>query len=284
MTLIDDLRKPEYTGSNRCLPCTTVNVAIAAAGTLVLGFLSVPLAVGFLVLAVASIWLRGYLVPGTPELTKRYLPDWVLARFDKLPRDPIDPDDFDIETFLADAGVLVEDAAVGDVVLAPDFERAWADRMAALDDGDTDEAELASLIGRDPDEFETSHFGEAFVASVGPEWIGQWESRAAFVADVAAARELAVRSPDWETLPLSVRSRVLGGLRLFLERCPTCDGAVSMAPDVVTSCCRSYDVIAVRCEDCGARLLEADYDPATLAEEATDAGGSDADAGDAVVA
>jgi hypothetical protein len=47
-----------------------------------------------------------------------------------------------------------------------------------------------------------------------------------------------------------------------------------MAPDVVKSCCRSYDVIAVRCEDCGARLLEADYDPATLADETemTDAG------------
>jgi hypothetical protein len=282
MTLIDSLRQPEYTGENRCIPCTTANLVIAGVATLLVSVVSVPLGLAFLVAALASIWLRGYLVPGTPELTQRYLPDWVLAKFDKLPAEPFDVDGFDTETFLLDSGVVVDDEAAGDIVLDPTFEAAWYDRMAALGDGETDRDELAALIRRDPEEFEISYFGDAFVASVGPEWIGQWESRAAFVADMAAARELAERHPDWEHMPLTVRSRALGGLRLFLDRCPTCDGDVSMAPDVVKSCCRSYDVIAVRCEDCSARLLEADFDPAMLedAAEAVDASGD----GDAVVA
>jgi hypothetical protein len=284
MTLLDSLRKPEYTGENRCIPCTTVNLVIAGVGGLLLALLSLPLAAGFVALALGSIWLRGYLVPGTPELTKRYFPDWLLARFDKLPRAQFDARTFDTEAFLAEAGVVVEDESLGDIALAPDFEAAWTERMADLGDGDTDKAELASLIGHDPDEFDISYFGDAFVASVGPEWIGQWESRAAFVADMAAARELAARTPDWGDMPLSLRSRVLGGLRLFLEQCPTCDGTVSMAPDVVKSCCRSYDVIAVRCEDCGARLLEADYDPASLYDDADGVEGAGVGTDDAVVA
>jgi hypothetical protein len=281
MTLIDSLRQPEYTGENRCIPCTTANLVIAGALTLLVGVVSVPLGFAVLVAALGAIWLRGYLVPGTPELTQRYLPDWVLAKFDKLPAEPYDSEGFNVETFLLDAGVVVDDETVGDIVLDPAFEAAWYDRMAALDDGETDRDELAALIRHDPDEFGISYFGDAFVASVGPEWIGQWESRAAFVADMAAGRELADRHPDWDRMPLSVRSRALGGLRLFLDRCPTCDGDVSMAPDVVKSCCRSYDVIAVRCEGCGARLLEADFDAAMLGDDTAPDATSD---GDAVVA
>ncbi|MFC6975122.1 hypothetical protein ACFQL1_11345 [Halomicroarcula sp. GCM10025709] len=77
------LRDPEYTGENRCLPCTIVNsaIAVALAGAVGVGIAvaTTPVLAGVaaaLVLAVSalSIWLRGYLVPGTPELTKRYMP------------------------------------------------------------------------------------------------------------------------------------------------------------------------------------------------------------------
>ncbi|MFC6764475.1 hypothetical protein, partial [Natrinema soli] len=83
--VVDDLRQPEYTGENRCEPCTVLNLGIAAVlGSAVarksrLGGL---LAVG---ISVALIYLRGYLVPGTPTLTKRYLPPEVLRWFGKEP-------------------------------------------------------------------------------------------------------------------------------------------------------------------------------------------------------
>jgi hypothetical protein len=82
-TIVDSLRQPEYTGENRCTPCTILNLGIAGAigaaaarrsklaGALVVGA------------SVVAIYLRGYLVPGTPELTKRYLPDSVLRLFGK---------------------------------------------------------------------------------------------------------------------------------------------------------------------------------------------------------
>jgi hypothetical protein len=85
-TPLDGVRQPRYTGENRCVPCTVVNVLLAVVLGTGLSVLLGPV-VGFLALALglAAIYLRGYLVPGTPELTKRYFPDWLLARFDKGP-------------------------------------------------------------------------------------------------------------------------------------------------------------------------------------------------------
>ncbi|ADB62613.1 hypothetical protein Htur_3751 [Haloterrigena turkmenica DSM 5511] len=85
LEIVDDLRQPAYTGENRCEPCTILNLAIAAAvGSLIArkSRLGGALAVG---VSIALIYLRGYLVPGTPTLTKRYLPPEVLRWFGKEP-------------------------------------------------------------------------------------------------------------------------------------------------------------------------------------------------------
>jgi hypothetical protein len=92
--VISRFRQPEYTGENRCLPCTAVNTLLAAglsgavaAGGLVVTTPVVGAVAGVAVLGVSllSIYLRGYLVPGTPELTKRYFPPWLLRAFGKEP-------------------------------------------------------------------------------------------------------------------------------------------------------------------------------------------------------
>ncbi|WP_049924195.1 hypothetical protein [Halopiger djelfimassiliensis] len=83
--IVDELQQPEYTGENRCVPCTVLNLVIAAVlGSVIArkSKLGGVLAVG---LSVALIYLRGYLVPGTPTLTKRYLPPEVLRWFGKEP-------------------------------------------------------------------------------------------------------------------------------------------------------------------------------------------------------
>ncbi len=83
--LAETVRRPEYTGDNRCLPCTVVNVLIATVlGAIVSKRSKVGGAV-VVAVSLASIYLRGYLVPGTPELTKRYLPPAVLRWFGKEP-------------------------------------------------------------------------------------------------------------------------------------------------------------------------------------------------------
>ena len=125
LDVVDELRQPDYTGENRCEPCTVLNLVIAmVAGSLIArksrlgGLLAV-------VMSIALIYLRGYLVPGTPTLTKRYLPPAVLRWFGKDP----DPD---VASGLGGA----DTAATADI---------------DTDHGDTDSAGAADVTSRDAD-------------------------------------------------------------------------------------------------------------------------------------
>ena len=134
---LDRVRQPEYTGENRCTPCTLANLGIAAILTAGLASLWLPGAAVFAVLAVGSIWLRGYLVPRTPELTERYFPDWLLAKFDKAPApepEPVPPGEFDPETVLLEAGVVEPCESADDLCLTDGFEADWRGRMERLGD------------------------------------------------------------------------------------------------------------------------------------------------------
>ena len=85
------------------------------------------------------------------------------------------------------------------------------------------------------------------------------------MADVAAEEELRERHPAWHRLGFDERTEILGALRLWLERCPECDGPVTLGEETVESCCRSIDVIAATCEECGARVFEAQFSPQAMA-------------------
>ena len=283
-TGLDRLRRPEYTGENRCLPCTVVNVALAGIGAAAVGALATAGA-GAVALAagLAAIWLRGYLVPGTPELTKRYLPERVLRLFGKG-RAAAPPADVDAESYLLDADVLVETPDGSDLAFAPWFASAWRSQLAALradgdgdptfvaaptgDDPDPDIAALAALTGVDAELLSIDWRDGAAFARADDEPIGHWESRPAFVADVAADGVLTAARDDWADLPLAARSNVLGAVRLFVDECPVCEGAVSLEARVVESCCSSYDVVAGRCAGCDARLFEIDLPASAAADSA----------------
>lgn len=273
---IGTVRNPEYTGDNRCLPCTAVNVLIAAVAS-ALAWVLVPVA-GFVVAAVSllSIYLRGYLVPGTPTLTKRYFPDWLLRQFDKEPAPSSAPEgSVDIEQFLLDSGVLVEGPV--DLELDDQFETMWYREMERTENAEEDATRLANMLGIEESDIEITYHDDALVARGNGSRIGQWESRAAFVADIAAAAVLEEHSPNWTTLSMADRSELLGVLRLFLERCPECNGEVELGQEVVESCCRSIDVVATTCRECSTRLFESPYDPDAVdggaAAEANPSGG-----------
>jgi len=275
MSTLQRFRRPEYTGENRCIPCTLANSVIAVVLSAVAAYLWWPAGVAVLLVSALAIWLRGYLVPGTPELTKRYFPDWLLAVFDKGPEDSsglaapdagdgdgtFDADSFDAERVLLDGGVVEPCEDVEDLCLDDGFERAWYDRMGGVRNDETvAREELARQLDVDPDTIEFEEYGDATVARIDGVRAGQWESRAALIADLAAATELPARIEGWDSLPVEARSQLLGGLRIFLDDCPDCGGPVLAGRETVESCCRSHEVVAASCESCGARLLELPYD------------------------
>ena len=288
MSIVERVRQPEYTGENRCIPCTVANAAIAvvlaaAAGAawwlLVAPGTGAVVAAGVVLLVSAfSIWLRGYLVPGTPELTKTYFPDWLLAKFDKGPAgagaggmaagestgdgadEPEPQGQVNPEAVLLDAGVVEPCADEDDLCLAPDFRSAWRERMGAIREEGAERDELADQLDLDPDEVRFEEHGGAFVAFYDGRRAGQWESRAALIADLAAARVLPEWVDAWHDLAIGARSQLLGGLRIFIDECPDCGGPVVAGRETVESCCRSHEVVAANCEACGSRLLELPYE------------------------
>mgnify|MGYP000138414504 CR=1 FL=1 len=247
---IEQIRQPEYTGDNRCLPCTAVNGVIAVGlSVLVAMLLSSPVTgVAVACAGAAAIYLRGYLVPGTPELTTRYLPERVLRWFDKPAQMTLDTD-VDAESQLRDLGLvepagddlrLTESAAAE---LAAEIERVrrqLRDRLEAQlnrSDVQVEQAKNAYIVRADGDE------------------IGRWPSRAALVADLASLSTLERRVENWATLSEVDRSGLSSSLRLFLEDCPECDGLLEFVETRgSSSCCRDELIVSYRCTECNAVL------------------------------
>ncbi len=250
------LRRPEYTGNNRCLPCTAVNLVLAAALAAVAAFVSLPLGVAVVVGSLASIYLRGYLVPGTPRLTKRYLPERVLGWFGKAATPgPTADIDFDVVAFLDCTAVVVDTGS--DVALAPAFARRLDAAALDLDTEAAMTAASADLLGVDPERVSFAG-GGSWRVSVDGSIAGQWESRAAFVADLAAHRTLSAWTDEWASVPGAARGRTLSSIRACLDTCPVCAGEIRLGTEPASSCCREYEVAAATCVDCDARLFETD--------------------------
>ncbi|WP_324755991.1 hypothetical protein [Haloarcula montana] len=266
--MLSRLRNPEYTGANRCLPCTVVNsvIAVTLAGAVGVGVATVatPVAGGVAALLVLagsalSIWLRGYLVPGTPELTKRYMPPWLLAWFGKGPAaetgtSHFEEEDIELETMLLELDVLEPCDDVDDLCLTDSFDEAWTRELRQVPE-DIDPRRVVELLGLEAAEVGIQQFDDAVTIHRDGGRLGQWPSKTALRVDVAAARTLAEWTDEWAKLSPGARGETLAGLRVFVRECP--DGsAATFTTETVESCCSNYEVVTVRCEGTGDRLLE----------------------------
>ena len=267
---VERLRQPAYTGPNRCLPCTTVNAAIAAAVAVVVGVVWHPVGGGMtFAVCLAVIYLRGYLVPGTPELTKRYVPGRLLRLFGKeslanaddgTTPEGRDAETAETETLLRTAGVVEPEPEADDLRLTDEFREVWWRRIRQFrDDEERAARHLASVLDVDPAAL--GFVGEAeFGVSYEGDLIAEWVSEAAFYADLAAEPTLVEWLNDWDDLGDRRRTNLLAGLRAFLERCPACDAELQQVENVRQSCCTSDLVsVSVDCESCGARVFSGSY-------------------------
>jgi hypothetical protein len=262
-------KQPEYIGENRCVPCTVVNTIIAAVGSVIAGialaqFVTVAVGAGVSLtifsLSLLAVYLRGYLVPGTPTLTKRYLPVWVLDLFGKAPDtagEQVADTDIDPEEELLDAAALEPCEDHDDLCLTDEFREAWYDEIDRVNtERDASRERFLALLGLDDAEVTFTEHGAAFQAFADGTVVGRWESEAAYLADLGAARALERRYDRWARLSVEARGQLLNGLRLFIDTCPACGGTPTFGTDTVESCCTTQEVAAVACEECDARLFE----------------------------
>jgi len=272
---IHQLKQPAYTGVNRCGACTLVNVTLVGILTAVATLVWTPLGAVVGVFGVLSVYFRGYLVPGTPELTKRYVPVRVLAWFGKADSADREPTTApaaasdgetaptrEPEAFLREVGALTYSPAKDDLCLTRDVAREWRETMAEIRDGDLSTASaLAAVVDARPADISFSNAEDSprVFAAVGGTFAGQWVSDAALTADVAAAAVLDAWAPDsWPALDGREKGRVLTAFRVFVPSCPACDGPVAFHEDDTGGCCWSNPVVVLRCATCEAPLIRLD--------------------------
>jgi len=260
-------------------PCTVVNLCIAFALAVAVQAtaihrdvpeLAVPGSAAVLVVGLGTIYLRGYLVPGTPTLTERYFPDWLLAAFgkqhattglvgtgesDQAPGH-VRPTGVGVESTLLDGGVLTESADGTELLLTNEIERSLDEALTVLGTDDVAQARLLDVLDVSTGDVAFEEHGATFRVYRDDTPVGTWESWPAFLADVAGAEVLAERLSMWDGLSVDQRGELLTGLRLFLTTCPDCGGSLSFGTDTVESCCTSHEVAAVSCDDCGARVYD----------------------------
>jgi hypothetical protein len=242
----DRLRRPEYTGENRCLPCTVVNVCLTLVAAAVATVVLTPLG-GLVVLVggLGTIYFRGYLVPGTPTLTARYFPPWLLELFGK---------ELELRGTLRPVeGVAIRATPEGGRLIGT-FASAWDERIEAMRaDGVTDD-DVATLLG--VSEASSVPGDVAYVVDGG---LRQWLSESALLADAAAASALETRGGEaWASLDADDRVATLRDLRKHLDYCPLCDGHLDdeETETVETCCTESERVLMATCEECNVRLIE----------------------------
>ena len=262
MKPLDAITRPEYTGRDRCWPCTAVNAVILAGLVLAATLLAPLLGVLVLMAGVVGIVFRGYVIPFTPRFAPRLVATIPGADglFDAHASDrtpgglgDADADGEVVLTSLIEAGILTGD---DELHIAPDVADDWRDAMQELAD-DSLEALAAAVEAESPSPVRTKTYendGRAWIIVTDEDESLEsetWLSRPVAIADIAAVRTLTARGIDAQTA-----ADAASPLRLFLDDCPDCDGEL-----VATNgdgCCGGFGpggpTRVLACLDCGQRL------------------------------
>ncbi|MHC3380915.1 hypothetical protein [Haloarcula sp. H-GB5] len=251
MGVLETLSDESYTGANRCWPCTILNLGLVGIVAMFLRARNRPrvsLLIG--VVGVAVVYLRGYLVPYTPEFAPQLVaaspvPDeWFHGEsahdaatqeaMGHEKRDSLAEDvELDGETILRElsaAGVIELEGE--QLFLTTAVDTAWHEQMDELA-AESLEALSTTLQAS----LEQVGHAEPYVDDA--EWIAlgtdhkQLLPRPVVVAELAAYEVLGERLDD-------ERLRVAGAeaFRMFLHRCPVCDSDLVESSSV--SCCGGH--------------------------------------------
>lgn len=272
--LLDTLRRPAYTGARRCLPCTALNATILVACVLALTRRKrrVP-ALALATVGTVAIWLRGYLIPYTPQFAPRLVAS--LPVLDKVfhgdersaipdaPRsladppyngnDPgtIAPDTAGDETAgdvpdiggdrvldrLLAAGVLVVNEQ-GALSLSASTRERWHAEMQSLRTLSSERLATGALA------IAPSATEASTVDGDRPDGAGHWivlsdsdtiATETWLSRPIAIAEVAAVRALDTFDLALEARLAAARPLRMFLDTCPDCGGPIEET--TTTTCC-----------------------------------------------
>lgn len=293
--LVHTHRRPEHTGERRCWPCTVANAVLVLGAALAVARRRRLAALPVLLVGTALVYLRGYVLPGTPWFAPRLVAPLPL---------PYDPFDHDVPgreppgEAIAEPGTgtepgedgrtgegtpspVSEPDALGDAAepggeevlsalvesgvvvvdrerVAPDpgFREEWEAETADLAELDTEA--LADAV------HEVARADEAdAVSGERGEWVVLGDGSVGIAGrtwlsrPIAVAEAGAVRALEDRGLDRPTRLAAAGALRTFLETCPDC-GAALEETTTAAACCggpKEEPADVLYCPDCDARLF-----------------------------
>jgi len=144
---------------------------------------------------------------------------------------------------LDDASIVAVDST-DNLILTDDFRADWRHRIEHLRDRDPMDF-LGLLLDADPDTLAIDD-EDTFTVTRSGTTVGEWPSKAAIVADVAAFVTLQEWLPEWEELDGRTRDELVARLRLFLSSCPDCDADLTVEESAATP----KGVPRLRCPAC----------------------------------
>ena len=291
MSPLDALRRPAYTGENRCWPCAAVNLLLVAVVAAIAGSLRAPLAPVVLLGGGLLVYLRGYVVPGTPRFAPRLVDPLPV---DVGPEKPVGSDSIADGVDPANSGTPVNGGESPDEEDSPGEEDS-AEESATMDP----EAVIATLSGagvlvadandlRPTDAYresfearmadlrsltETELAERAAAAAAGAPTAEVHGDRILLVGDrdvrlsraVAIAETAAVETLAGFDVPPAVRTAAAEPLRTLVRTCPVCGGDVSET--TLRLCCggpggthKRPDRPVLACESCDTVVFEFEAD------------------------
>ena len=163
-----------------------------------------------------------------------------------------DPEVIDAQGLVArlvGAGILREDEEVDDLRLTDGFREDWWERIDGVRDDERARREMARFAEVDPETVSLETDAGRFVVYHKEAELGEWPSRAAFVADLSLEPTMESWLPLWERIDPVSRGKLLARIRAFLETCPSCMGLLEVEEQ--TDAETGRDEVSVACEDCG---------------------------------
>ncbi len=254
-------QNPEYTGANRCIFCTILNLGIAIVVGVLLYSVSRYLAALVFVAFAITIYLRGYLIPGTPWLTQRLLPDPLFSHIkNHSQRGPqysvtelaseITPGN------LADSSSDETDRGISSTSI---IQEAIQERIKEFNESSNDgiREAIGSVLDISPDSVNIREYPNDFMISIQGEGAVRWVSRTAFLFDLATILEYRSHGRD-EIRDIQDLNQRFAGLRSQLDRCPRCKTELELEETQSVVCCGASTVMALLCPECNTRLFEAE--------------------------
>lgn len=170
--------------------------------------------------------------------------------------DPRNADESNIGELLLVEGVVEECEDADDLCLTPEFEREWWNRIRQVRDRETALHRMAAIVEVNPDRLVLEETDSRFDVRIDGRRVGGWNSQAAVLADLAVEPTLGEWLSDWEQIDGENRTQLIASMRIFLERCPSCDGPLDSVEDTLSTCCRDdVTTVTVDCQECGGRVF-----------------------------